>query len=87
MNDKDYSQELLTLYISNLEEYGLSSNGRKDYIALVKIMKKIIKDIPESKKEVLRVVKRLIERFSKKPARPAMIQELNQLILSMDISK
>ena len=80
VNDKDYSQELLTLYISNLEEYGLSSNGRKDYIALVKIMKKIIKDIPESKKEVLGMAKRLKEKFSINPRRPAMIEELDKIL-------
>ena len=84
---KDYSPELLALYIPTLEEYGVHANGRNDYIDLVKKMKKIIKDIPEGKKEILQVAKRLKERFSKKPFRPAMIQELNQMLFSMDISK
>ena len=77
---KDYSSALIAIYKPSLEEYGVRANDRKDYADLVRKMKKIIKDIPDGKNEILQVAKRLKERFSVKPRRPAMIEELNQIL-------
>jgi len=77
---KDYPNELLTIYIPALEDYGVKANSRSDYADLVRKMQKIIKDIPEGKKDVLDVAKRLRTRFSVKPRRPAMIEELDEIL-------
>ena len=42
-------------------------------------MKKIIKDIPESKQEIMFLATALKMQYSAKPRRPAMIDELNKL--------
>jgi len=77
---KDYSSALLAIYIPALEEYGVKANSRGEYADLVSKMKRIIKDIPEGKKDVLAVAKHLRERFSVKPRRPAMIEELDEIL-------
>ena len=76
----DYPMELLSIYLPALEEYGLKANTRTNYEELVRIMRRIIKDIPQSKKEVLAVAIRLKVRFSSNPRRPAMLQELDGLL-------
>lgn len=77
---KKYPDELLSIYVPALEAYGLKSNSRSEYADLVNKMKKIIKDIPHGRKRVLDVAKRLKDRFSSKPRRPAMIEELNKIL-------
>ncbi len=77
---KDYASELLSIYLPTLEEYGIKANSRNDYEYLVKLMKKIIYDIPNGKQDVLAVAKRLRDRFSIKPRRPAMIEVLEALL-------
>lgn len=76
---KKYPDELMAIYLPALEKYGLESNSRSEYADLANKMKKIIKDIPQGKKKVLDLAKRLKDRFSSKPRRPAMIEELNKL--------
>ncbi len=75
----DYSPELLAIYLPALEEYGVNANGRVDYADLVNKMQKIIKDIPAGKQKILNIAKQLKERFSVKPRRPAMIEELDKI--------
>ena len=77
---KDYPSELLAIYLPALEEYGVHANGRGEYADLVNKMKKIIKDIPEGERKILNIAKRLKERFSVKPRRPAMIEELDKIL-------
>ena len=77
---KNYPDELLAIYPPALEEYGLKSNSRSEYADLVSKMKKIIKDIPQGKEKILNTAKRLKEKFSSKPRRPAMIEELNKIL-------
>ena len=77
---KDYPSELLVIYLPALEEYGVQANGRDEYTDLVNKMKKIIKDIPEGERKILNIAKRLKERFSVKPRRPAMIEELDKIL-------
>lgn len=77
---KKYSSELLALYLPALEEYGARASNRNEYADLVQNMKKIIKDIPNGKEGVLLVAKKLKERFSVKPRRAAMIDELSKII-------
>lgn len=77
---KKYPDELLSIYLPALEKYGVRSGSRREYADLVEKMKKIIKDIPNGKEKVLDIAKRLKEKFSSKPRRPAMIQELNKIL-------
>ena len=77
---KSYPDELLAIYLPALEEYGLKSNSRSEYADLVSKMKKIIKDIPQGKEKILDTAKRLKEKFSSRPRRPAMIEELNKML-------
>ena len=77
---KDYPSELLAIYLPALEEYGVQANGRDEYTDLVNKMKKIIKDIPDGERKILNIAKRLKERFSVKPRRPAMIEELDKIL-------
>jgi uncharacterized Zn finger protein len=77
---KNYPDELLAIYLPALEEHGMKSNSRSEYADLVSKMKKIIKDIPQGKEKILDTAKRLKEKFSSKPRRPAMIEELNKIL-------
>ncbi|WP_276503592.1 SWIM zinc finger family protein [Terrimonas pollutisoli] len=77
---KSYPDELLAIYLPALEEFGLKSNSRSEYADLVNKMKKIIKDIPHGKEKILDTAKRLKEKFSSRPRRPAMIEELNKIL-------
>jgi hypothetical protein len=78
---KKFPGELLALYIPALEQYGLNARDRNDYAYLVRTMKQIIKDLPDGKDDVLNVAGRLKAKFSSKPRRPAMMEELDRLIL------
>ena len=75
-----YPKELLKLYLPALEDYGLKSNGRSDYAYLAEKMKKVMKDIPEGKEKIIAIAQSLIQKFSYKPRRPAMIEELNKVL-------
>lgn len=77
---KNYPDELLAIYLPALEEYGLKTSNRSEYADLVNKMKKIINDIPQGKEKILDIAKRLKEKFSSKPRRPAMIEELNKIL-------
>jgi hypothetical protein len=77
---KNYPDELLAIYLPALEKYGLKSSNRSEYADLVNKMKKIINDIPRGKEKILNIAKRLKEKFSSKPRRPAMIEELNKIL-------
>jgi SWIM zinc finger len=77
---KDYPSELLDIYLPTLEEDGFRANSRSEYVTLVKKMEIIIKDIPEGKGKILNLAKRLKEHFSKKPRRPAMVEELSKIL-------
>jgi hypothetical protein len=77
---KQYPDELISLYIPALKEYGVNSTGRSAYSNLVGIMKKIMKDIPQAKEKIQDVAKELKTQFSKKPRRPAMIEELDKIV-------
>jgi SWIM zinc finger len=76
---KDYKKELIKIYIPALEEHGKKTNDRNSYHDLANKMKIIIKTIPESKDKVIEVAKKLIQMFSVKPRRPAMIEELSRV--------
>jgi uncharacterized Zn finger protein len=75
-----YPKELIKIYIPNLEDYGLKVSDRNGYIDLVGKMQKIIKDIPDGKFEIILVAQTLKEKFSIKPRRPAMIEELDKIL-------
>jgi hypothetical protein len=77
---KDYPSELLAIYLPALEEFGVRANSRDEYAELVRKMTKIIKDIPEGKQKILAIAKKLKQKFSVKPRRPAMIEELDKIL-------
>ena len=77
---KIFPNELIQIYIPTLEAYGVKMNDRNGYKDLVNIMEKIIKEIPDSKQEILEVASKLKEKFSLKPRRPAMIEELDKIL-------
>jgi hypothetical protein len=77
---KEYPSELLTIYLPALEEDGVRASNRGEYVELVQKMKKIMNDIPQGKEKVLFVATQLKERFSTKPRRPAMVEELGKIV-------
>jgi len=76
---KDYPQELLVIYLQAFEIFGNYSASRGQYKYLASMMKKVIKDIPKEKERVLSVANKLIIKYSSKPRRPAMLEELSVL--------
>jgi hypothetical protein len=68
------------MYVVQLEEFGVGSNGRGEYKDLVRKMKAIIKDIPEGKTKILGVAQKLKGMFSSKPKRPALLEELDTIL-------
>lgn len=77
---KHYPAELIALYLPAVERFADSCAGRNEYRYLVKVMQKIIKDIPVEKEKVLGVAKMLKQKYSVKPRRPAMIEELDKIL-------
>ncbi|WP_257668840.1 hypothetical protein [Parapedobacter tibetensis] len=66
---KRFPQEMLDLYLPQLEAYGLATSNRSEYTDLVRTMKQVIKTIPEGRDDVLAVARR-----------PAMLEELGKLV-------
>lgn len=73
-----YPEELLEMYIPALELYGDIANDRSHYNDLTRKMKIIIKDIPQGKEKIISIAKKLKEKY---PRRPAMIDELNKILV------
>ncbi len=73
-----YPEELLKMYLPALELDGDTGSNRDHYAALTAKMKQIIKDIPSGREQVLAVAKTLKLKY---PRRPAMIDELNKLLV------
>jgi SWIM zinc finger len=76
---KIYAKELIAIYLPAIQNYADRANDRTTYANLVKHMKKIIKDIPESKSEIIALGYLLKSKYSIKPRRPAMLEELEKL--------
>jgi hypothetical protein len=77
---KDYSNELLQIYLPALEEVGNRANSRGEYANLVGQMERIMKDFTFGKEQVLDIARKLKEQFSIKPRRPAMLEELSKIV-------
>ncbi len=75
----NYSESLLSINLPALEKRGVKVNTRTEYVEVVRIMRKIINDIPESKPPILALTKMFKEKYATKPRRPAMIEELYEL--------
>ncbi|MDP1795821.1 MAG: hypothetical protein Q8K53_00760, partial [Daejeonella sp.] len=73
---KRYPDELLALYLPAFELAGDHANARNQYKDLVMKMKKVIKDMPRFKADIVAVAQKL---RSKYPRRPAMVDELNRI--------
>ncbi|HAL81293.1 MAG TPA: hypothetical protein DCO83_02870 [Mucilaginibacter sp.] len=72
-----YPEEMLQLYLPALMLQGDKASDRSQYTSLVGTMKKIIKDIPQSKDSVIAIAKSLKDKY---PRKPAMIDELNGIL-------
>ncbi len=75
---KRYPAEILEIYMPLLTELGNRVNTRSDYADLANKMKRIQKDIPGSKEQIHRLISVL---KANNPRRPAMIQELNKVLI------
>ncbi len=74
---KKYPADLLEIYLPAFERQGDQASGRREYADLAGTMKKVIKDIPESKEKIRGIAQNLIAKYSR---RPAMIDELNKIL-------
>ncbi len=72
-----YPAEMLAFYLPMLEEMGDKASNRGEYQNLAEKMKKIAKDIKDSKEAIQKLAKRLIAKY---PRRPAMVEELGRLL-------
>jgi hypothetical protein len=72
-----YPAELLHIYLPALEIQGDKASDRSQYSQLAGLMKKLIKDIPVSKEQIIAVAQKLKIKY---PRRPAMVDELNKLL-------
>lgn len=77
---KDYPQELITMCIPLLRNFADRVSDRGGYKQLVQYMKDIIKEISLSKKQILALAEELLIKYSSKPRRPAMLEELQRLL-------
>lgn len=75
---KHYPIELLDLYIPAFERQGDIAGNRVEYANLAGKMKKVIKSIPAGREKIIGVAKKLNMKY---PRRPAMIQELDRVII------
>ncbi|MDO8993250.1 MAG: hypothetical protein Q7U83_09315, partial [Daejeonella sp.] len=73
---KRYPDELLALYLPAFELAGDHANARNQYKDVVNKMKRVIKDMPQFKADIVAVAQKL---KSKYPRRPAMVDELNRI--------
>jgi hypothetical protein len=74
---KRYPKELLALYIPQFTILGNRVGNRSQYAELAGKMKRVLKDIPEAKEPITALINELI---SRKPRRPALIDELNRVL-------
>ena len=73
---KQFPGELMALYPAAFEHKAERASKRKEYVALASTMKRVMKDLPEKKEEIMAVVRKLKEKYAR---RPAMLDELNRL--------
>lgn len=73
-----YPDELIDLYIPQLEHYAELANNRGQYAELARMMKYITTEIPQGKNRILDLARRLLRQY---PFRPAMQGELNKLLV------
>ncbi len=74
---KYYPAELLAIYLPAFELSGDKASTRNQYADLVRKMKKVIKDMPQFKADILGLAEKL---KSKYPRRPAMVDELSTIL-------
>jgi hypothetical protein len=74
---KRYPAEMLEMYLPALTTQGEYVSDRKAYAELAGYMQKVMHDIPEGKSRIEELARTLI---AKNPRRPAMIEELKQVL-------
>jgi hypothetical protein len=75
---KRYPEEMAALYLPKFEHMGIHVEGRSQYADLARKMKMVLTDIPEAREPITKLVRDLI---AKNPRRPAMIEELNKVMV------
>lgn len=71
-----YPEILLSRYLPAIRRHAERTSDRRQYQELVKDIKRIIKDIPEGKQQLLELTRELAQIYYR---RPAMVEELNKL--------
>ena len=74
---KYYPAELLAIYLPAFELSGDKASARNQYANLVRKMKKVIKEMPQFKVQIVAIASRLKSKYKH---RPAMIDELNTIL-------
>ncbi|MDR1886439.1 MAG: hypothetical protein LBQ70_00850, partial [Prevotellaceae bacterium] len=74
---KRYPEEMLSLFVRELESKGCRVNNRNEYAALAGDMLSIMKDMPAWANEIRATARTLI---ALNPKRPAMKEELNRVL-------
>jgi predicted HAD superfamily Cof-like phosphohydrolase len=75
---KEYPSELLAIYLPAFERQGDTAGNRGEYANLARKMKTVMKSIPEGKEKIIAVARNLKQKY---PRRPAMVEELNKIII------
>ncbi|MDR1676107.1 MAG: SWIM zinc finger family protein [Tannerella sp.] len=74
---KRYPAEMMEMYLPALAKQGEKVSDRRSYADLADCMQKVMRDIPEGKNRIKELARTLI---AKNPRRPAMIDELKQVL-------
>ncbi len=73
---KQFPDELMALYPAAFEHNAERASNRKEYATLASTMKRVMKDLPEKKDEIMALVSKLKQKYAR---RPAMLDELGRL--------
>jgi len=74
---KRYPDELLAIYLPAFEMAGDHANARNQYRDLINKMKRVMKDMPQFKADIIYAAQKLKLKY---PHRPAMLDELKAII-------
>jgi hypothetical protein len=72
-----FPDELLQIYLPLLEREGDIASDRRMYANLARNMKNLIKDMPKGKNQIQNTAEKLMNKY---PRRPAMLEELKNVI-------
>lgn len=74
---KRYPEKMLAMYLRVIESLGDAASNRKEYQHIAALMKKAKHDIPGSRSTIENLAIQLMRKY---PRRPAMLEEMHQII-------